>query len=342
MTKSDGLRLGLAYDLREDYLAQGWSEEEAGEFDRPDTIEHLERALRRLGHGVDRIGGAKRLVERLARGDRWDLVFNIAEGHGGVGREAVVPALLEAYGIPCTFSDPLVCALTLDKAATKHVLRDLGLPVTAFAVVSDAADADAVDLPPPLFVKPLREGSSKGIDERSVVRSAAELRTTCRRLIERFEQPVLVEPFLTGREFTVAILGTGAAAEVIGTLDVTLRECGAGGVYGFQTKELCEELVDYRLAADPMAAAAADLGLRAYRGLNCRDAGRVDLRADERGTLFILEVNPLAGLHPSHSDLPIAATAAGLSFEDVIGRIVESARKRIRPSACACCQPCAS
>jgi D-alanine-D-alanine ligase len=345
-TRRDPMRVALTFDLRQDYLALGWSEEDAAEFDRPDTIDHLERSLRDLGHEVDRVGGAHRLVERLAAGDRWDLVFNIAEGHGGVGREALVPALLEAYGIPCTFSDPLVCALTLDKAATKRVLRDLGLPTPDFAVVETSADAERVGLKLPLFVKPLREGSSKGIDERSIVRSRAALVATCRRLIQRFGQPALVEELLPGREFTVAILGTGERARVIGVLDVSLRPGADAEVYSLKNKELCEELVDYRLAHDRESRDAAGLALRAYRGLGCRDAGRVDLRTGPDGRLGILEVNPLPGLHPAHSDLPIAATQAGLGYGQIIAAIVESALERTGrpadPVPAAVAQTCAS
>ena len=104
------MRIGLTYDLRADYLALGYCEEETAEFDRDETVQAIEASIRRLGHTTERIGNVFRLTEALARGDRWDLVFNIAEGMRGFGREAQVPALLDAYGIPYTFSDPLVMA----------------------------------------------------------------------------------------------------------------------------------------------------------------------------------------------------------------------------------------
>src|SRR5262245_19876448 len=114
--------IGLTYDLRQEYLAAGFSEDETAEFDRPDTVSSIEKALQQLGHQTDRIGHARQLVARLARGDRWDLVFNIAEGLTGIAREAQVPAILDVYGIPYTFSDPLVMALTLHKGLTKTVV----------------------------------------------------------------------------------------------------------------------------------------------------------------------------------------------------------------------------
>src|SRR5512141_2211608 len=153
------MKVGLTYDLRAEYLAAGYGEEETAEFDRPDTIEAIEGALRKLGHQTDRIGHVRQLVNRLARGDRWDFVFNIAEGLRGLAREAQVPSLLEAYEIPCTFSDPLVLALTLHKGLTQRVLRDMGLPTAEFFLVETEADIARVNLPFPLFAKPVAEGT---------------------------------------------------------------------------------------------------------------------------------------------------------------------------------------
>ena len=158
------MHIGLTYDLRDDYLAAGYGEEETAEFDRIATIDALEGALRAGGHRTDRIGHAARLARLLTTGRRWDLVFNIAEGLHGLGREAQVPALLELYGIPYTFSDPLTMSLTLHKGLTKLVVRDAGLPTPDFAVVARLEDLAGVDLPYPLFAKPIAEGTGKGID----------------------------------------------------------------------------------------------------------------------------------------------------------------------------------
>ncbi len=166
------MRIGLTYDLRSEYLAMGYSEDETAEFDREETIEGLESALRRIGHDTDRIGHVKRLAERLVQGHRWDLVFNIAEGLHGIGREAQVPALLDAYGIPYTFSDPLVMSLTLHKGMTKRVIRDAGVPTCAFAVVEVPEDAAAVTFGAPYFVKPVAEGTGKGVSA-TIDRAAA-------------------------------------------------------------------------------------------------------------------------------------------------------------------------
>ncbi len=331
-----GLKVGLTYDLRADYAGQGLSEEDLAEFDRADTIEALERALASLGHRTDRIGNVRALVGRLSAGDRWDLVFNIAEGRFGIGREAQVPALLDAYAIPYTFSDPLVAAVTLHKAVAKRVLRDHGLPTPRFALIESLSDLGGVDLAYPVFAKPVAEGTSKGIDARSRVRTPAELLSTCEHLLERYQQAVLVEEFLPGREVTVGIVGTGAAARSAGVLEVHLLAGADSDIYTFRNKEDCERLVRYDLARDGLARASEELALSAWRALGCRDGGRVDLRCDAAGRPSILEVNPLPGMHPEHSDLPILWGLSGRGFTELVGAIVASASERIASGA-----PCA-
>ena len=327
------MNIGLAYDLRMEYLAAGYSEEETAEFDRPDTIDSIEAALNKLGYQTDRIGHIRNLVERLAAGDRWDLVFSIAEGLHGIGREAQVPALLDAYEIPYALSDPLVAALTLHKAMAKRVLRDLGLPTPDFCLVESEADIGRVDLPFPLFVKPVAEGTAKGILPTSRVTDDVELARECRRVLAAYHQPALVEVFLPGREFTVGITGTGPDAVAVGTLEVILLPQAEAHSYTYVNKEQCEELCQFPLADRAAAAEAERVSLAAWRGLGCRDAGRIDLRADATGRLHIMELNPLPGLHPTHSDLPMICTAVGMPYVELIRRIVDSAGKRIGPSS---------
>ena len=323
------MRVGLTYDLRDDYLAAGYGEEETAELDRPETLAAIATALRELGYTPEPVGNLAALAGRLLAGERWDLVFNIAEGLYGVGRESQVPALLDAWRIPYTFSDPLVLALTLHKGMAKHVARDCGVPTPAFRVVSEAADLDAVDLPFPLFCKPVAEGSSKGVSPASRVLSRDALGTVCRDLLARFRQPVLVEAYLPGREFTVGVLGTGRAASVLGVLEVVLRPEAERDVYSYHNKEHYDELVEYRLMDDAEARAAAGVALAVWRTLGCRDGGRVDVRLDGAGRPHFLEVNPLAGLHPQRSDLAILARQVGLGYGGLIERILDSARGRV-------------
>jgi len=323
------MNVGLVYDLRSEYLAEGYSEEETAEFDKEDTIEALREGLTALGFQVEPIGSAKSLVAALAKGQRWDLVFNIAEGLRGPGREALVPALLDAYDIPYTFSDPLVMALCLDKAACKRVVRDLGLPTPDFALVRTEKDVSGVALPYPLFAKPVAEGTGKGICAASRAADRKELTAICRVLLKRFKQPVLVEEYLPGREFTVGIAGTGELARPLGVMEVSLGGEAEPGAYSYSNKANFETLVQYLPVDGPAAAEAMNLALAVWRGLGCRDGGRVDIRMDANGRASFLEVNPLAGLNPVISDLPILCNMNGVSYQDLLRMIVQSALERL-------------
>ncbi len=330
------MRIGLTYDLRQDYLAEGYSLEETAEFDRPDTVEAIEAALAELGYQPDRIGNARQLIARLAAGDRWDLVFNIAEGFYGLAREAQVPAILDVFDIPYTFSDPLVLSLALHKGITKGVVRQGGVATPDFAVVQREAQIAAIDLPFPLFAKPVAEGTSKGISRASKIADRQALRAVCVELLRKFQQPVLVETFLPGREFTVGVTGSGDAAVAVGTMEILLLPEAEADSYSYENKAKYEERVRYRLvraADDPLIGAVERLTLAAWRVLNCRDGGRVDVRCDAAGVPNFIEVNPLPGLHPQHSDLPMVCRFAGVSYVDLIDRIVRSARRRIEQHA---------
>jgi D-alanine-D-alanine ligase len=325
------MTIGLTYDLRDDYLAEGYGDEETAEFDRPATIEGIEGALAELGYQTDRIGNAKALVRRLAQGDRWDLVFNIAEGFRGRARESQVPAILDVYQLPYTFSDPLVLSVALHKDVTKTVVHRSGIPTPEFALVERAAEADAVDLPFPLFAKPVAEGTSKGVTAASKILDHKTLRAVCADLLQRFQQPVLVETFLSGREFTVGITGTAAEARVLGTMEIFLLPQAEAEVYSYKNKELCDDLVRYGLGQpeDPVVREVERIALASWRALGCRDGGRVDIRCDGNQCPNFIEVNPLPGLHPQHSDLPILCGFLGIAYVDLIDRIVTSARQRI-------------
>lgn len=326
------MKIGICYDLRADYLAQGFSLEETAELDKEETIAGIESALQALGHATVRIGGAHQLLPRLVAGERWDLVFNIAEGMFGTAREAQVPAILDLYRIPYTFSEPLVLALCLHKGLTKQVIRDLKIPTPDFVLVNSAADISRVNLPFPLFAKPVAEGTSKGIDACSKIEDRTGLEQTCLNLLVRFRQPVLVETFLPGREFTVGILGTGSQARVIGAMEIGLQATAVDASYSYHSKANYQECVSYHPVSDgTLLSQCRVVALNVWQGLGCRDAGRVDLRMDAAGVLNFIEVNPLAGLNPVHSDLPILSRFYGLEYQDLIENILQSALERNQP-----------
>jgi len=322
------MRIALVYDLRDDYRVLGYSEEEVAEFDNVETIDQLAGALKALGCEVTRVGRGQALAARLVEGDRYDLVFSIAEGLKGRSREAQVPALCELFDQPYLFSDPLTMSACLDKAVAKRLMRDTGVPTASFAVAERNAEevADWADFP--AFVKPLAEGTGKGCEAASLVQTRGELRDAVTRVIARYGQPALVERYLPGREFTVGIVGNGPDARVLGVCEILLRANAEANVYSLQNKELCEELVTYAPADDAEARLAGTRALEAYRALECRDAARIDFRSDANGEPYFLEANPLAGLNPWHSDLPILAAQNGIDFVALIGLIVDAGLAR--------------
>jgi len=328
------IRIGLTYDLRQDYLARGLRLEDVAEFDTEETIAALAGAITALGYRVTRIGDARALAEQLAAGRRWDLVFNVAEGLRGRAREAIVPALLELYDIPYTFSDPLTCAVTLDKAVAKRLVRAAGLRTPDFAVAAAPRDLRNPRLRFPVFVKPVAEGTGKGVGEHSRVETMPALRRVCHALWRAHRQAALIEEYLPGREFTTGVLGNGSRARALGTMEIRVRADAPVTTYSFRAKEECERLMEYApLPRSPLRRQIEALALAAYHTLECRDAARVDIRLDQAGQPHFLEVNPLPGLHPTHSDLPMIAAQAGMSHSDLIGAIIRSALARAPAAA---------
>jgi D-alanine-D-alanine ligase len=322
------MRIALVYDLRDDYRALGFSEEEVAEFDSVATIDALASAVETLGCEAIRVGRGQALAARLAAGERFDLVFSIAEGVKGRSREAQVPALCELFDQPYLFSDALTMAASLDKAVTKRLVRDDSVKTPAFAV----AHANAAEIGGwadfPAFVKPLAEGTGKGCEAASLVHTPAELQAAATRVIDRYKQPALVEQYLPGREFTVGIVGNGEGARVLGVCEILLKEHAEANVYSLHNKELCEDLVIYAPADDAEARLAGSRALEAYRALECRDAARIDFRSNAEGEPYFLEANPLAGLNPGHSDLPILAAQNGVDFVALIGLILDAGLAR--------------
>ncbi len=246
------MRIGVTYDLRSDYLAMGYGAEETAEFDSPVTIDAICEALTSLGYEPVRIGHIRDLVARLAAGERWDGVFNICEGLKGLAREAQVPALLEAYDIPYVFSDPLTLSLSLDKAMAKRVVRSAGRAHGRFRADRNARrSAEARSAVPALRQaggRRFRQGRRRALDGRNAAASSIRSSAICFR---RFDQPVLVETFLSGREFTVGITGTGADATVLGVTEIRPKPNFVGHGYGYANKETgWEDKVDIVLA-DP-------------------------------------------------------------------------------------------
>ncbi len=320
------MRIGLTYDLRSWYLERGYTMDETAEFDKEETVAALEHTLARLGYETERIGNIFELVEKLAAGKRWDMVFNIAEGLYGDGRESVVPALLDQYRIPYVFSGPVVMGISLNKYLARLVVEAAGVPVPPGIIAATAGDLEkATALTFPLFVKPVAEGTGKGITERSVVRDMGALNTMAAELFAVYRQPVLIEEYLPGREFTVGVTGSGADAKVTGGMEVICRD---NLPYSVEVKEHYEDYAQYRVYDEVIRDECDAVALGAWRALGAVDAGRVDMKADINGRMCFIEANPLAGLNPVHSDLPMLSRMNGMNFDTLMKLIMESARSR--------------
>jgi D-alanine-D-alanine ligase len=361
-------RIGFAYNQKPDHAAAGGeaggaseadvaadeeppspggaADDRYAEWDTHETIDAVARALSAFG-AVVRLEATEELPERL-RAERPDIVFNIAEGLTGVNREAHVPAICEFFGVPYSGSDPLTLSTCLHKGRTKEVLAFNGVPTAPFAVVESARDLELLldgrqqemplSPPPvrrlpeafPLFVKPIHEGSSKGVTVRNLVHSRDELAARVTELLEDYAQPVLVEDYLPGAEFTCAVLGNGAEARVLPIVGMNFGELpeGAAPIYGFEAKWVWDtpdrplDIFDCPARIpDTLRRAIEDVTLRAYRVLGCRDWSRIDVRLDAAGVPNVVEVNPLPGILPDPADnscFPKAARAAGMSYDELI------------------------
>src|SRR5690349_12179478 len=314
--------------------------DEFAEWDSPATIAAVEAALSNLGKVV-RLEATEEFPERL-RAIRPDIVFNIAEGFHGVNRESHVPDICEFFGIPYSGSDPFTLTLCLDKARTKETLSFHGIRTPRFAVVENLADLDArtsrLDLP--LFVKPLHEGSSKGITDGNLCRDRDQLLIQTKFLLENYRQPVLVEEYLPGREFTCGVLGNGDEAIVLPIVGMNFGALPKGSlpIYSFDAKFVWDRperpLEIFECPAKisrELQRAIEQVVLDAYRVLGCRDWARIDVRLDRAGNPNILEVNPLPGILPDpaeNSCLPKAARAAGIGYDELIQSCLRFAAAR--------------
>ncbi len=307
------------------------------EWDDESTIEAIESALAQAGEVV-RLEADPSFPETLRRA-RPDIVFNFAEGLGGPSRESHVPAFCEFWGIPYSGSDPLTLGICLDKARTKESLLHHGIPTPEFQVVYRPEEIRR-SLELPVIVKPLHEGSSKGISQKSFCTTWSEVADEVEWVVERYREPAIIERFLGGREFTVAVLGNDGDGRVlpIVELDFGTLPNGAPPLYGFEAKWIWDRPEDPLDIFHCPARCTAELQQRieaiamaAFKRLRCRDWARIDVRCDEEGNPYILEVNPLPGVIPdpnANSCYPKAARAAGLSFDEVILAVLRAAATR--------------
>jgi len=324
------LLVGLTYDLKQDYLDKGYDSEILAEFDGLDTIEGIEEALEFNNYKVLRIGSIKELTRFLNSEKKVDIVFNIAEGLNGICREAQVPCLLDAYSVEYVFSPSIVLAISLHKGFTKAILSKQGILTPDYYTINNPNDIDKIKpLEWPLFLKPVSGGTGIGIDSSSLCRDFCQAKETALKLLKNYNQPVIAETYLPGREFTVGIVGTGDDAKCIGTMEIKVKEESDNGIYSYKTKMEYEDFASYSVVEGTIAAECEKVALESYKALGCRDGGRIDLKMDNLGRVNFLEANPLAGLNPKNSDLPILCRLKNISYNQLIGLIMDSATKRL-------------
>jgi D-alanine-D-alanine ligase len=278
-----------------------------------------------MGFQTEQVGNCFQLIEALSSGKRWDLVFNIAEGLYGDGRESVVPAILDQYRIPYVFSGPVIMGISLNKHLTRLIVSAAGVPVSPGMIISGVNEINKCNLQYPLFIKPVSEGTGKGITEKSLINSKSDLKYMVEYLITRFNQPALVEEYLPGREFTVGVIGTGDDTAAIGGMEI---ECKDNLPYSVEFKENYQIYCKYIPMASEFADECKTVAINVWKALGGVDGGRVDVKADRNGRICFMEVNPLAGLHPVHSDLPILSRLTGISYQTLMEMIMKSAIKR--------------
>ncbi len=323
------LLVGLTYDVKEDYDFKKDDPPDANaEFDHRDTIESIKACLENTGHKIIKIGGARNLIKRL-NSLKVDIVFNIAEGVSGRNRESQVPVILEMAGIPFVGSDGLTLAITLDKIVTKKILISENIPTPDYFQIQDSFNLNGIKPHFPLIVKPRFEGSSKGINDKSVVRDLSSLKKQAMRINKTYKQPALVERFIEGSEFTVAIIGN-KNPRALPVVQIRIEgKTSLGGLF-YTFSRIHSNSLDYICPAQisrKLETKLREIALRAYKAVECRDFARVDIRVDKNNNPYVLEINPLPSLSREDVFMPIAKYLK-ITFEEMICRILREAIDR--------------
>lgn len=326
------MRIGISYDLFEPSLAEKGPPDLYEEWDQEVTIKAIAGALETLGHEPVLLGGGRKFLDRVLS-DPPDLVFNIAEGYGTRSREAHIPAILEFLGIPYTGSDPLTLALTLDKEMTKIVVASAGVRVPRSITAESIADLENAEFPLPAILKLRWEGSSMGMRRNSKVNTREEMLSVGKWLLETYARPIMIEEFVPGKEITVAVVGNGHEARVYASLLIEhVSVPPEDFVYSLEVKHNWRDEISYT-ANPPMDEKTKEelesSALAAYRVLGCRDVSRLDFRLGKDGTPCFLEVNPLPGLNPTHSDLWIMTDQLGIPYHELVGEILGAGMRRL-------------
>lgn len=321
--------VGFTYDLKDDYrVGPDDPPDKLAEFDIPETIDLVAKAIEDSGHKVVRLGNVFKLLS-LGTWPQVDIVFNIAEGLSGRNRESQIPAILDAMNVPFVGSDALTMGLTLDKLLAKKIFLAEGVLTPKFFQAKNPDDLKGLKLRFPLFVKPQLEGSSKGLDEGSIVRNLKALKERVDWLIRTYRQPALIEEFISGKEFSVPIIGNDPA-EVYDPVQVKIKGKLELGDLFYAFAHITSTDLEYICPAQiskKLSERIRKASLAAYNAVGCLDFGRIDLRVNEKEEVFVLEVNPLPSLC-SDDIFAVVAQCRKMSFAKMIVSILDAAINR--------------
>ncbi|HEX7623202.1 MAG TPA: ATP-grasp domain-containing protein [Anaeromyxobacteraceae bacterium] len=328
--RAERLKVGFAFNVKRVTPDPSGEGDDEAEYDSPKTLQAIREAIASYGHEVVDLEATSDLPIQLAS-TPVDVVFNIAEGFKGRNRESQVPALLELLDIPYTGSDPAALSVSLDKALAKRMVRTHGILTPAYLVMHTGKERLPKELGFPLLVKPVAEGTSKGVTKKSVVRDEGELREVAREIIAKYRQPALVEEYIGGREFTLGLLGE-RRPKVLPPMEIVfLDKADPTPIYSFEMKQDWNDKIRYEVPArlEPRELERLEKAAReCFAALGCRDVARVDFRMDAEGRIYFIESNPLPGLAPGWSDLVLIAQAAGIDYRTLIGEILSFAIRR--------------
>lgn len=328
--RADRLKVGFTFNVKRVTPDPGGEQDDEAEYDSPKTLQAIREAIASWGHEVVDLEATQDLPLQLAS-TPVDVVFNIAEGFKGRSREAQVPSLLELLDIPYTGSDPAALSVSLDKALAKRMVRTHGILTPDYVVLQTGKERLPRELTFPLLVKPVAEGTSKGVTRKSVVQDEAELREVARELVTKYRQPALVENYVAGREFTVGLLGERRPRVLPPMEIVFLDATDPTPIYSFEMKQEWDARIRYEVPArlSPRELDRLERASReCFTALGCRDVARLDFRMDGDGRFHFIECNPLPGLAPGWSDLVLIAQAAGMDYRGLIGEILAFAIRR--------------
>jgi len=328
--RAERLKVGFAFNVKRVTPDLSGDGDDEAEYDSPKTLQAIREAIASYGHEVVDLEATSDLPIQLAS-TPVDVVFNIAEGFKGRNRESQVPALLELLDIPYTGSDPAALSVSLDKALAKRMVRTHGILTPSYLVMHSGKERLPKELGFPLLVKPVAEGTSKGVTKKSVVRDEIEMREVAREMIAKYRQPALVEEYIGGREFTVGMLGERRPRVLPPMEIVFLDRDDPTPIYSFEMKQDWNEKIRYEVPAKLEGRELERLERAArecFTALGCRDVARIDFRMDPEGRIYFIESNPLPGLAPGWSDLVLIAQAAGIDYRALIGEILSFAIRR--------------